>query len=67
MNDNGVLRALKGGLEKTKTYDQLVKEVNVRPGDKVVYKGELWEIAPLRKGRYDNDKVLITSNGIRNT
>ncbi len=64
LNDNGVLRALKGGLEKARTYDQLLKEVNTRPGDKVVYNEELWEIAPLRKGRYDNDKVLITSNGI---
>ena len=63
LDGNGVLRALKGGLEKSKTYDQLMKEVNVRPGDKVVYKGELWEIAPIRQNKYDNKRVLITSNG----
>ena len=63
LNGNGVLRALKGGLEKAQTYDQLAKEVNVRPGDKVEYRGELWEIAPLRKNKYDNKRVLITSNG----
>ncbi len=65
LDGNGVLRALKGGLEKSKTYDQLVKEVNVRPGDKVGYKGELWEIAPIRQNvsKQFNQKVLITSNG----
>ena len=50
-------------MEKGQTYDQLSKEVNVRPGDKVIYNGELWEIAPIKSGKYTNKKVLIASNG----
>ena len=62
LNGNPILHALKGSLEPAKTYDQLSKETNVRVGDKVKYKGELWEIS--KKGYYTNGKVTITSNGM---
>ncbi len=61
LNGNPILHALKGATEPAKTYDQLSKECNVRVGDKVTYRGELWEIS--RTGAFTNGKVTITSNG----
>lgn len=59
LNSNPILHAVKGSTESAKSYDQLLKETNVRVGDYVIYQNEKWEVA-----RYSNEKVMITSNGV---
>ena len=59
LNENPILHRVKGSTEPAKTYDQLLKETNVRVGDFVSYHGETWEVA-----NYSNENVMVTSNGV---
>jgi len=53
-----ILHAIKAGTEPSKTFDQIRTETGVNVGDKVTYKGELFEITGVAL-----NEVKIVSNG----